>query len=158
MPQSSFIAAARSSATSFSSSSSFISVSSISAPPPRSSPASCFFDSISSIDLILDGAAADELVHQHILVLADAEGPVGGLVFDRRIPPSVEMDDMRGGGQVEPGAPGLERQHEERDIVVLLESPHQLLALRHRRPAVQHEARPPEDGAEERRQRLRSSP
>src|ERR1700680_2995100 len=48
------------------------------------------------VDLFLHGAATNELVHKHILGLSDPEGTVGGLVFDSRIPPPVEMNDMRG--------------------------------------------------------------
>ena len=54
-----------------------------------------------------------------------------------------------------PGAAGLERQHEERDVLVLLEAAHQVLALLHLGLAVQDEAGPAENRAEERRQRRR---
>src|SRR6202008_116054 len=83
------------------------------------------------VDLILDRAAAYKLVHQHILALSDAERTVGRLVFNSGIPPAIEMDDVRGGGQVEPGSPGLERKHEERHILVLLKPAHQVLAFAH---------------------------
>ena len=66
------------------------------------------------VDAFLDRAAADELVDQDVALLADAEGPVGRLVLDRRVPPAVEMDDVRGGGQVQAGAARLEREDEER--------------------------------------------
>ena len=92
-----------------------------------------------------------------LLRLADAEGAVGGLVLDGRIPPAVEVDHVRGGGQVEPGAAGLEREDEEGRALVLLEAADQLLPLAHRRAAVQHQAGAPEDLAEERRPAARSS-
>ena len=66
------------------------------------------------VDLLLDRPAADELVHQHVLGLADAKRAIGRLILDRRIPPAIEMHDVRGGGEVEPGAAGLEREDEER--------------------------------------------
>src|SRR6202011_1478582 len=72
------------------------------------------------VDLLLDGAATNELVHQDILSLPDSEGPVSSLVFHSRIPPSVEMNNVGGGGQIEPGASRLDREHEERNIVILL--------------------------------------
>ena len=74
------------------------------------------------VDFFLDGAAADELVDEDVALLADAEGAVGGLVLDGRVPPAVEVDDVRGGGQVQAGAAGLEREDEERRAVVALES------------------------------------
>jgi len=39
-------------------------------------------------------------MHKHILGLSDSEGSVGSLIFDSRIPPPVEMDDMRGRGEI----------------------------------------------------------
>ena len=61
-----------------------------------------------TIDALLDRAAADELVHQHVLRLPEAERAVGRLVFDRRIPPAIEVHDMRGRRQVEASAARLE--------------------------------------------------
>src|ERR1041384_1362251 len=62
------------------------------------------------INFIFYSTAADELVHQNIFYLADAEGAVRGLVLHRRVPPAVEVHDMRGGGQVEARAAGLEKR------------------------------------------------
>src|SRR5271169_2199637 len=45
-------------------------------------------------DLLLHRALADEQMDQHVLLLADPECTVGGLVFHRRIPPSVEVNDV----------------------------------------------------------------
>src|SRR5208283_1023508 len=53
------------------------------------------------IDSLFYSATAHEFVHEDVALLPDAEGAVGRLVLDRRIPPAVEMHDMRGGGQVE---------------------------------------------------------
>ena len=39
-------------------------------------------------------AATDEFVDQHVALLADAKGAVGGLIFDRRVPPPVEVNDV----------------------------------------------------------------
>ena len=49
-------------------------------------------------DAVLDGAAADELVDEDGLGLADAVGAVGGLVFGGGVPPGVVVDDGVGGG------------------------------------------------------------
>ena len=56
-----------------------------------------------------------------VLLLADAEGAVGRLVLDRRVPPAIEVDDVRRRGQVEARAAGLEREHEERRPRLVLE-------------------------------------
>ena len=61
-----------------------------------------------AVDALLDRPAADELVHQNVLLLPDAIGAVGGLVLDGRIPPAVEVDDVRRRGEVQAGAAGLE--------------------------------------------------
>src|SRR5258707_3138836 len=62
------------------------------------------------------------------------------------------MDDMGRRREVEAGAAGLEREHEEWDVVVLLEPAHQLPALLDLRFAVQDETGAPEHGAQERRE------
>src|SRR5262249_39303339 len=56
-------------------------------------------------------ATAPELVHEHTLVLSDSESAVGGLVLHSGIPPPVEMDDMRGRGEVEASAAGFDGEH-----------------------------------------------
>ena len=89
-----------------------------------------------------------------LLLLADAEGAVGGLILHGGIPPAVEVDHMRGGGEIQPRAAGLEREHEERRQFVLLKALDQFAALGHRRAAMQHQTLATEDGAEKGRQRL----
>ena len=59
------------------------------------------------VDFILHGAAAEEFVHEDVAGLADAEGPIGGLIFHRRIPPSIEVHYMGGSGEIEARAAGL---------------------------------------------------
>ncbi len=49
-------------------------------------------------------------------------GAVGRLVFDGGVPPGVEVDDGIGAGEVEAGAAGLERDQEDRDARLLVES------------------------------------
>src|SRR5450755_3663295 len=49
------------------------------------------------VDALLQRADADELAHLHVASLANPECPVGGLILDRRIPPSVDMDNVVGG-------------------------------------------------------------
>ena len=64
------------------------------------------------LDPLVDGAGAHEAVRHDGAGLADAPRPVAGLVLDRRVPPAVVEHDVAGGGEVEAGAAGLERQHE----------------------------------------------
>ena len=92
------------------------------------------------VDLIFDRPSADELVNQHVASLANAEGAVRGLVLDGRVPPAVEVDDVRGGRQVEARTAGLQREDEERGAVVALELIDEFLPLFHRRAPVQYEA------------------
>src|SRR5262249_49113225 len=100
------------------------------------------------LDFFLNGALADKLVHKHVPGLADPKGAFGGLVLNRRVPPPVEMDDMRGRGEIEPGTTRLEGQHEERNAIILLEAADEILSPLHLRLAVQHEARLPKHGAQ----------
>jgi hypothetical protein len=60
------------------------------------------------VDFFLDGTDADKLMNLNVLVLADAKGTVGCLVFDSGVPPPVKMEDMVGGGQVQTCAVGFD--------------------------------------------------
>src|SRR5207248_5242270 len=60
------------------------------------------------VNLLLYRAAANELVYQDVLLLADPERPVGSLVLDRWIPPAIEMHDMGCRGQGQTGATRLQ--------------------------------------------------
>lgn len=73
-----------------------------------------FFDHV--VDALFDCALGDELVHHDILLLTDAEGAVGGLVFDGGVPPAVEVDDMVSLGQVQTDTARFERQNHKGDI------------------------------------------
>src|ERR1700730_17521618 len=73
------------------------------------------------IDFLFNRTTAYELVDEHIALLPDAEGAVGCLILHCRIPPSVEVNDMRGRREVQPGAAGLERENEKRRPVLALE-------------------------------------
>ena len=106
------------------------------------------------VDLLLDRPPADKLVHQHVAPLANAESAVGGLVLDGRVPPAVEMDHVRGGGQVQANAAGLQRQHEEGGAAVALELVDELLPSSDRRAPVQDQPGAAEYRREEPRQRL----
>ncbi len=136
------------------SSASVISVSNRSVPPSSRSAANWRFSSISRVDAFLDRTAADEFVHQDVALLTDAKGAVGRLVLHRRIPPAVEVDDVRGRRQIQAGAAGLEGQDEKRRAVILLELIDQRLPLLDGRFAVQHQSRPPEQAGQEAGQRI----
>ena len=59
------------------------------------------------VDLFLDRPSADEFMNQHVALLADAEGAVGGLVLHSRIPPAVEVDHMEAAVRFKPVPPAL---------------------------------------------------
>src|SRR5208283_3706100 len=65
-------------------------------------------------DALFDRAGGDQLIDKDRLVLADAVGAVGRLVFSSRVPPRVVMDDGVGGGQIETAAAGLEADQKDR--------------------------------------------
>ena len=71
-----------------------------------------------------------------------------------RVPPAIEMDDMRRHGQVQPRAFCLHGMHEEQHVVLLLEQTHQPSTLFHFGLASQHQAGPAEDLAEKVGERL----
>ena len=87
-----------------------------------------------------DGVLGDEVIDGDILLLPDAVGAVGGLLFDDGIPPRVEVDDIVGTGQVEPQSTGFETDEEE-GAVARLEVADELLALGHRGRAIEIEVR-----------------
>ena len=80
------------------------------------------------VDAFLQRAAADEFVDHHIALLTDAECAIRGLVFDGGIPPAVEMNDMGGGGEIEAGAAGFEREDKKGRAAVPLKGLHQFPA------------------------------
>ena len=53
-----------------------------------------FFRLDQSVDAFLECAHSHHLVDEYLFLLADALGPVGGLVFDGRVPPAIEVDDV----------------------------------------------------------------
>ena len=106
------------------------------------------------VDLLFDRSAANELVDQHVAALADAERPVGRLILDGRVPPAVEMYYVLGGGQVQAGPAGLQRQDEKGGAVLALELVDELFAARHRRAAVEHQSGAAENRRQEAHQRL----
>ena len=62
---------------------------------------------------LLEGVLGDELVDLNMGLLADAVGPVGGLILGCLIPPGVKVDDDVRGHQVQPGAAGLQGDEEQ---------------------------------------------
>ena len=59
------------------------------------------FGLVQTEDLLLDGVGSDEVIDRDVAMLTDTVGAVGGLLFDGRVPPRVEMDDVVGSGEVE---------------------------------------------------------
>ena len=85
---------------------------------------------------------------EDIAFLADAEGAVGGLIFDGGIPPSIEVEDVTGGGQVEAGAPGFEGEHKKWRSIVSLKIGDEGGPFFDWGATVQDEAGPAEDAVE----------
>ena len=98
----------------------------------------CFF-LLQFQDSLLNGVLGDELVHLHMGLLADAVGPVCGLILGRLIPPGVKVDDDVRRCQVQPGAAGLQRDEEHRGCPGV-EGFHQLCPLFFGGRALQGEA------------------
>lgn len=67
-------------------------------------------------DAILDRIRHEDAMHLHGSALTDAMRAIDGLFLNIRIPKRIEDDDLRGGGEVEAGIPGFER--DEHDAVV----------------------------------------
>jgi hypothetical protein len=63
--------------------------------------------------------------------------PIGRLVLDCGVPPAIEVGDVVRRREVEPGAPRLERQHDQRRAVRGLEAADHLVARRLRGAAVE---------------------
>src|SRR5262249_15747868 len=101
------------------------------------------------VDFLLHRAAADELMDKHVLGLPDAEGAVGRLIFHSRVPPPIEVDDVRSCGEIESRAACFDGEHEERDAFVLLKPTYQILALPDLGLAVPDEGGAPEHGIQE---------
>ncbi len=100
------------------------------------------------VDFLLDGSTTDEFMYQDIPFLSNTERSISRLVFNRGVPPAVEVDHLTGGGEVQSGTAGLEREDEERRPIVALKSLDKPLPLGDRGPAVEHEAGPPEHALE----------
>ena len=83
------------------------------------------------IDLLLEGSGADEAVDHDVLILPDAVGAVRRLILHSRVPPEVIVDDRRGRREVEPGARGLQREHHDAGLRIVLEAVNHLLTLLH---------------------------
>src|ERR1700692_2411880 len=56
------------------------------------------------IDLILDSPLTGKLSSQNIARLPNPELPIGCLILDGWIPPTIEMHHMRGGSEIEAGS------------------------------------------------------
>ena len=101
------------------------------------------------VNAVLNGAPADQAVHEYVPVLPDAVGPVRGLVFYSGVPPAVHMDDVGCLGQRQAGAGGFQGQDAEGRAGFLLEGGDDVLAFRNRRSPVQGKPGTAEDSGQE---------
>ena len=97
-------------------------------------------------------------MNEHVLLLADPEGPVGCLVLNSRVPPPVKVNNVVRRGKIESHTPGFEGQYHIGHIVPVLKTGHDIFPLSHRRAAVQHEALPLEYSSQKLGQRVRDLP
>ena len=88
-------------------------------------------------------------MYQDIPFLSNSECSISSLVLNRGIPPAVEVDDVTGGGQVQSGTAGLEREDEEGRPVLALKALDESSPLGDGGPAVKHKAGPPEHALEQ---------
>ena len=77
----------------------------------------------------------------HFLLLADPMRTIGCLIFHRRIPPGIQVKDVRGFGEIEPLAAGFETQQKNRRCAAFLEFMNQFFPGRSRRGAIQPDIR-----------------
>src|SRR5271157_3141395 len=91
-------------------------------------------------------------MYQDIPLLSNSECPISSLVLNRGIPPAVEVDDVTGGGQVQSGTAGLEREDEEGWPVLALKAVDESPPLGDRGAAMEHKAGPAEHALEQVRQ------
>ena len=84
-------------------------------------------------------AAGHEAVDGHRVLPPDPVRPVGGLILDGGIPPSVVVEYVVGRGEVHPDPACLQRENEDGNAVVLLEAVDHLIPLSLRCAAVQEE-------------------
>ncbi len=80
-------------------------------------------------DFLFHRVACDKFVDEDGFILPDAVRAVAGLLLDGGIPPGVEVDDVIGGGEIQPQPAGLETDKEERDFGVFLELVYLLLPV-----------------------------
>ena len=74
---------------------------------------------------LLQRPLGNDLVHRHVLGLANAVRAVRGLVLRGGVPPGVRMQHDAGPRQVEPRATRLEADQEDRRVI-RVEGVHQL--------------------------------
>src|SRR5512139_2750128 len=91
------------------------------------------------VNLLLEGAGADELVDLDVPPLADAKRAVGSLVLDCRVPPPIKVKDAVCPGEVQSRSPGLQGEDEDGRAVLPLEPLDQSLALVLRHSAMKKE-------------------
>ncbi len=70
-------------------------------------------------DFFFNGAAGDELVTGDDAGLADPVSAIGGLGFDCRVPPGIEVEDSVGRGEIEAHPTGFEADQEDGNFVGL---------------------------------------
>ena len=94
------------------------------------------FGSVQFQDLFFDRVFRDEAIDRDRTSLADAVRSVSRLIFDGRIPPRIEMNDVIGSGEVQASPARFERDQKEISFAPL-EGIDSFLTLLRRRLAVE---------------------
>src|SRR5262249_34370956 len=102
------------------------------------------------IDLLFQRTATYELVHNDILRLTNSKCPIRRLILDSGIPPSIEVNHVRRGSQIESGAAGFQRQYKKRNTFFLLKPSDEGLPLLNPCFSMQDQTSTPEYGFQER--------
>ena len=68
---------------------------------------------------LFDSVLGYQVINSHTILLPDAIGTVGGLLFDGRIPPRVQMDDVIGSRQIQPQSASLQTDEEDGALALL---------------------------------------
>src|ERR1700687_3156259 len=78
-------------------------------------------------DFLLDGTADDQFVAEYRLGLSDPVRSVGGLIFNRRVPPGIVVEHVIRGSEIQSGSACLEADEEQRwagGIIELIDTGH----------------------------------
>jgi len=80
------------------------------------------FVALEGADFFLNRATRQDAIRDDLIALADAVGAVDGLCLDSRIPPRIVEHHVARGGEIEAGTGGFQREQENRNGWIALET------------------------------------